>query len=373
MNLRSFLRDRAIYIAVYVAAVALTVAIVQFDLRLSGSTLRAVNVAYLFLLSCVGLLIFLGIDYHRQRAFFRRLEEAVSADDPDLASLLDEPRTLEQRLYVDAWRRLHARLHGELLRTRDRGQERVQMISQWAHHMKTPVSVIDLELQKAAKQDGKPDYPAVLESIAEENGRLESLLHMLLNLIRLDDFAADFRAEKVDLLALVRRVINENRRAFIAHRVFPRIEEPDPQKLPHGLLQVQSDAKWLQLVLEQIIANAVKYASRPDRDGKVRVRFELREDELILQVADDGVGIAPEDLDRVFEPFYTGANGRMNARATGMGLYLAHEACKQLGHKLTITSRPGEGTEVRIHFSLDPTIFTGLSIRLPDAPFLTPT
>ncbi len=363
MNLRSFLRDRALYIGVYVASAALTAAIVQFDLLFSGASLRWVNVGYMFLLSGVGLSLFLAVDYHRQRAFFRRLEEAAS-DAGQKTVLLDEPRTLEQRLYVAAWNRLVARLQGELLKERDRGQKRVAMISRWAHHMKTPVSVIDLELQKAVKMEIPPLCQEVLESIAEENDRLQSLLQTLLNLNRLDDFAADFRVERVDVLALVRKVINDHRRAFIAHRVYPKIDEPDPKELSPSYLWVESDPKWLQLVLEQIISNAVKYASRPDREGRVRIRFERREDELVLTVADDGVGIAPEDLPRVFEPFYTGANGRMDARATGMGLYLAHEACKHLGHKLSIASRPGEGTEVRIHFGQAPTIFTELSAEL---------
>src|SRR5690606_1382500 len=356
--------DRALYIGVYVASAALAAAIVQFDLVFSGASLRWVNVGYMFLLSSVGLFLFLTVDYYRQRAFFRRLEEAAGDADP-VTVVLDEPRTLEQRLYVVAWNRMVARLQGELLNERDRGQKRVAMISRWAHHMKTPVSVIDLELQKAVKMEVSPACQEVLQSIAEESDRLQSLLQTLLNLNRLDDFAADFRIERVDVLALVRKVINDYRRAFIAHRVYPKIDEPDPKELPPSQLWVETDPKWLQLVLEQIISNAVKYASRPDRDGRVRIRFERSEAELVLKVADDGIGIVPEDLPRVFEPFYTGANGRRDARATGMGLYLAHEACKQLGHKLSIASRPGEGTEVQIRFGQAPTVFAGLSAELP--------
>ena len=70
----------------------------------------------------------------------------------------------------------NARLQGELLKDRDLSQRRVAMIIQWAHHMKTPVAVIDLELQKAAKLELPPAPRAVLASIAEENDRLQSLL-----------------------------------------------------------------------------------------------------------------------------------------------------------------------------------------------------
>lgn len=361
MSFKEFLRDRAAYIAAYAVFGVLCVSVVQLDLWISGASLRFVNVGYILLLGLVGLALFLLFEYRRQSRFYRRLLEVASAEELDALVALEEPASYEQRLFGDAWRRLNARLRSELAKELERGTKRVTMISQWAHHMKTPVSVIHLELQKAAKLPAEPGLSAILASIAEENDRLDALLQMLLNLNRLDDFAADLKAETVDLVALARQVVNDQRRAFIAHRVYPKIEEPDPKLLPPELLVVRSDAKWLRLVLEQIISNAVKYAARPDREGKVHLRFERQRDGVILEVADDGVGIAPEDLGRVFEPFFTGANGRLNARSTGMGLYLAREACRRLGHEISIASTPGEGTRVRLRFASDPTIHAGLT------------
>ena len=364
MTPRAFLRDRAAYIAAYAVFGFLAVAVVQLDLRIQGASLGLVNVGYILLLGFVGLSLFLLLEYRRQRKFYRRLLEVAAARSLDVLGALEEPKTHEQRLFFDAWQRLNARLQSELAAEREKGSKRVAMISQWAHHMKTPVAVIDLELQKAAKLPVDSGLSAILASIAEENHRLDALLQMLLNLNRLDDFASDLKAEKVDLLALARRVVNENRRAFIAHRVYPKIEEPDPKVLPPELLWVESDAKWLRLILEQIISNAIKYAARPDREGKVHIRFGRQGDHAVLEVADDGVGITPEDLGRVFEPFFTGTNGRMNARSTGMGLYLAREACRRLGHGISIDSIPGEGTRVRLRFAPDPTIYAGLAPKL---------
>lgn len=361
LSFKDFLRDRAAYIAAYIIFGVLTVAVVQLDLWISGGSLRYVNIGYILLLGCVGLALFLLYEYRRQKTFYQRLLEVASAEELDVLAALETPKTEEQRLFSDAWHRLNARLQTELAKERERGMKRVAMISRWAHHMKTPVSVIALELQKAAKLPADPGLSAILSSIAEENGRLDALLQMLLNLNRLDDFAADLKVEKVDLLALARQVINDHRRAFIAHRVYPKIEQPDPKELPPELLTVSSDAKWLRLILEQIVSNAIKYSSRPDREGRVHVRFEREGGGVVLEVADDGVGIAPEDLGRVFEPFFTGANGRMNARSTGMGLYLAREACLRLGHEIHIDSTPGEGTRVRLRFAPDATIYAGLS------------
>ncbi|OUN01399.1 MAG: hypothetical protein BAA04_06100 [Firmicutes bacterium ZCTH02-B6] len=364
MKLGAFLRDRAAYIASYAAFGLLCIVLVQLDLRLSGASLRYVNVVYLLILGAAILALFLLHDFQRSRRFYRRLEAAARAEGLAAAAALPEPASLEQRIVFDAWQLFNGRLQSELARERERGAARVAMISQWAHHMKTPVSVIGLELQKAARLPAEAELTAILASIAEEASHLDAQLVMLLNVNRLDDFAADLKPETVDLVALARGVINDNRRAFIAHRVYPRLDEPDPAVLSPERLRVGTDAKWLRLVLQQIISNAIKYAARPDRDGRVRVGFRQEGDETVLEVADDGVGIPAEDLGRVFEPFFTGANGRLHPRATGMGLYLAREVCRRLGHRITIASIPGQGTCVRLHFAPDPTLHAGLAPAL---------
>ena len=67
-----------------------------------------------------------------------------------------------------------------------------------------------------------------------------------------------------------------------------------------------------------------------------------------LCIKDTGIGIAPEDLPRIFEKGYTGSNGRADKKASGIGLYLSKRICTNLGHKITVRSAPGEGTEVCI-------------------------
>lgn len=335
MKFLSFLRDRLGYIAAFAAFGMFALAVVELRLALGSERLHGSDLLYIAFAGTALLGMWLLFDFHRQKAFLKQLFEAARADDLCAAGILTEARTAEQRLYRDAWQGLHSRLLGALSEEREKGKKRVRFLTQWAHQMKTPVSVIDLELQKARREGTSP----LVESLLEENERLARLLQMLLNVSRLDEFDSDLRVEAVDLAALVRRVVNENRRAFIAHRVFPKVEEP----APGAPAVVHSDAKWLRLVLEQVLSNAWKYASRPERDARVLVRFLRTGDEVVLEVSDDGVGIPPEDLPRVFEPFFTGVNGRRYPRSTGMGLYLAKEIASRLGHRLSIRSAPGRG------------------------------
>ena len=73
----------------------------------------------------------------------------------------------------------------------------------------------------------------------------------------------------------------------------------------------------------------------------------------LLSIIDEGIGIVSKDLKRVFDPFFTGENGRKFGESTGMGLYLVKKVCDDLGHKVSIKSEVGKGTEVSISFNKD--------------------
>ena len=102
-----------------------------------------------------------------------------------------------------------------------------------------------------------------------------------------------------------------------------------------------TDEKWLGFVIGQVLSNALKYTSR----GGITISMP---EHGILSIRDTGMGIAPEDLPRIFERVYTGCNGRTDRRSSGIGLYLCRRVCDALGHTITARSAPGEGTEIRI-------------------------
>ena len=104
---------------------------------------------------------------------------------------------------------------------------------------------------------------------------------------------------------------------------------------------VVTDAKWLGFVVEQVLSNALKYTP----EGSVSI---YAEEPATLCIRDTGIGIAPEDLPRIFERSYTGYQGRADHRASGIGLYLCKQICDRLGHTIRAESRVGEGTVIRI-------------------------
>ncbi|MCI3923068.1 sensor histidine kinase [Paenibacillus sp. TRM 82003] len=351
MKLKHFLMDRLLYIVMFFGSTLLTVSVVQLDLARQGASLHIGNVAYVGVLAGALLFCWLIVDYARQRSYYRELTRMLAASERlDEAVLLRSGTTAEQRQVQRAVERLHA-VYADTLTQYRRSQTRnLHQLQQWAHQMKTPVAVIDLLTQRAkdaANADG------AMDSIREEADRIHSYISMMLETARLESFERDVRIRRVDAAAMVRGVVNELRGAWIRAGVFPKLESDEGSPV-----FVETDEKWASFVCRQLLSNAVKYsaaAKRATTDGEGETRhvvIEVRrtEDGAVVRISDEGIGIPPEDLPRVFEPFFTGANGRLVPESTGMGLYLAKEACDRLGHRLTARSVPGEGAVFELAF-----------------------
>ncbi|MFD0695180.1 sensor histidine kinase [Paenibacillus sp. GCM10027628] len=287
-------------------------------------------ILYAFFLSVCIFLVYLTYRYFRHRRFYERLSNPA-------ASLNDTIPTLEHAPLPAAMNQLLVSQYNHYqhqLKTWERKQQNhLNFMNQWVHQMKTPLSVIELITQD--------DEDQRLQSISEETDRLRKGLEMVLYMARLETFEQDFRVEPVSLREIVNEVIRDNKRLFIRNYVYPEIQvEAD--------LTVQTDAKWLTFILQQLLFNAIKY-SAGNRD-KIIVTASSEGRTVWLEVRDRGVGIPATDLFRVFRPFFTGENGRMFKESTGMGLYLVKEVSDKLNHRIDIQSEVGKGTTVRITF-----------------------
>lgn len=216
--------------------------------------------------------------------------------------------------------------------------------NRWIHQMKTPVSVLKLALENEKDKNIDEQTRKSYESMEEEIEKLSNGLEMALYTLRVNDFELDFKVEDISLVEVLRNVINENKNAFIANSIYPEIVSEEE-------LMVKSDKKWIKFVIGQIVSNSIKYSKVKAGENKsVIFRIYRQDDRSILSVEDMGVGIPAEDLDKIFNPFFTGKNGRTYLESTGMGLYLSKEICNRLGHNINVESVEGEGTTVSIIF-----------------------
>ena len=150
---------------------------------------------------------------------------------------------------------------------------------------------------------------------------------------RLTSESTDFVIGEISADELVRGEIRKFSSQFIRKKLTLDFKESGKT--------IVSDKKWLGFVIGQVISNAVKYTN----SGGIEIYFEEPQ---TLCVKDTGIGISPEDLPRIFEKGYTGLNGRIDEKASGIGLYLCDKICRKLGHKITAESDKN-GTIIRIN------------------------
>lgn len=310
--------------------------LVPFLYWLAGS--RELDIAvYALLLSVTCLLLYLGYQYFSRREVYRKLTTPPGK----LEELIDPSGETPLALALDARMEAGYRLfQEELYKYRSQMETNTAFTNRWVHQMKTPLSVIQLTLEN--EKEALPE--SVLESIQEELDRLRGGLEMALYTSRLERFESDFRVDRVSLRDAVNRTVAAHRKLFIRKGVYPVIEIGEE-------VQVYSDEKWLEFILGQIAVNAVNYSA--GKGNKVEFTATRRAKKVVLEIADHGVGIRKEDLRRVFDPYFTGEQGRQYRESTGMGLYLVREVCRRLDHKVELESAWGEGTTVRLIFTAD--------------------
>ncbi|MBQ0037324.1 MAG: sensor histidine kinase [Clostridiales bacterium] len=209
-----------------------------------------------------------------------------------------------------------------------RYREMVDYYTVWAHQIKTPIAAMRLTLEQE-------DTP-LQRRLNRELRRVEQYVEMVLAFLRLDSESHDYVFRMYSLDDIIRRSVRKFAPEFI-DRHLRLVYDPTGE-------MVVTDEKWLAFVLEQLLSNALKYTPQ----GEIRIYMEMPK---TLCIADTGIGIAPEDLPRVFEKGYTGYNGRMDKSASGIGLYLCRRICRNLGVTLSVSSQVGQGTTVRLDLS----------------------
>lgn len=200
----------------------------------------------------------------------------------------------------------------------------------WVHQIKTPIASMQLSLKNGTETDKT--------KLRSDLNKIEQYVEMVLAYLRLGSDSTDYVFARYDIDEIIKSAVKKFSVDFIGKKLTLEYEPV--------LMDKVTDEKWLTFVLEQLISNAVKYTKK----GSVKI-FEAEEN--VLCIKDTGIGIAKEDLPRIFENGYTGLNGRLDKKASGIGLFLCKRICDNLGIKIYAESAVGEGTAVYLKFLPD--------------------
>lgn len=260
---------------------------------------------------------------HRTR---RRILENVEF----LLDELPSPETLGEADYQEMLRKLKTIFDENVIDWQNERRESMDYYTTWVHQIKTPISVMRMNLQGEDTEEHR--------ELLAELFRVEQYVEMALNWMRLGSDSKDFLFREYALDGIIRQAICKYAPQFIRRRI-RLVYEPAEGK-------VLTDEKWLLFIIEQLLSNAVKYTQQ----GSVSIRVVP---EKVLEIEDTGIGIAPEDVPRIFEKGFTGYNGRADKKSTGLGLYLCRLTAEKLSHKISVESQVGVGTKVSIDLHSD--------------------
>ncbi|MGO3318512.1 MAG: sensor histidine kinase, partial [Leuconostoc carnosum] len=205
-------------------------------------------------------------------------------------------------------------LTAEITHRTQQEKEFLDIMRIWSHQMKVPLASIDLVAQTR------------LPELKKQTFALENYLNILLEYLRINNVATDFRFEQVDGRTLLNRLVKKYAIQFIQKNIAVEII---------GDVTLKTDARWLGVALEQVINNAVKYTDR----GRVTITLSDQG----IKISDTGIGILAEDIPRLFAHGFTGYNGRLDKKASGLGLYLAKLILDKLDFQIEVTSQVGVG------------------------------
>lgn len=325
-----FLKDQIGYTISIVTTVFLI--ILYFRLEV-GNSVDIIYPIILFIYIYTMTVIIKFIHYYR---FNKILEKALNHNFEHKRFFTSLEHTM-----IDVLQKLNKKNMDVIHQMEINNREHIEIMTQAIHQIKIPVTVIQLAIEdELLNNEGQH---ILFNKIKNENNKINTRLQQLLTYLRLDGFENDYLLESVNIKEALRKKINDKKDYFIYNKVYPKM-------LITQDYEVLTDKKWNDLLLDQLISNAIKYSAVKGVEQIVEFKLVYKKDKVELFIIDYGIGIPQYDLNRVFEPFFTGENGRKVMNASGIGLYICKKIANQLNHELCIESNQNQGTTVKITY-----------------------
>ena len=207
-----------------------------------------------------------------------------------------------------------------------------EFVEIWIHEIKIPISSMVLKCHNH-KQINSIDFLSIIR-------KLDNNIDQILYYMRSEITEKDFIIGKFCLKEIVRNVSLKNKDDLLENQIKLEVNIDN--------LNVYTDKKWLEFILNQIVNNSIKY--KKNNNSFINITAHEEKDKIILSVYDNGIGIPSKDIKRVFDKSFTGTNGRDKVKSTGMGLYIIKNLCNKLGHNIYIKSEENKYTNVVIEF-----------------------
>lgn len=330
MSFIKFLKEKALMILLIVFSL---ITIEIFFMIYSFGTFVKIYTVIIILTS-----LFTGLlyEYFRKKKYYDNIYNMMGKLEEKylITEVIKKPGFIEGVILNDVLEEIDKSMHENVNKYKYMQEDYKEYIELWIHEIKTPIA--------ASKMIIENNKNKVTKSISEELEKIENYIEQALFYARSSAVEKDYYIKKCNLKEIVNESIRKNKTILIQEKA--EINMHDLESI------VNTDSKWIVFILNQIIQNSVKYRNK-NNILNIEIYSTSGKENTTLYIKDNGIGIKEGETARVFEKGFTGTNGRLSGKkSTGIGLYLCKRLCEKLSISITISSKEGFGTEIKIVF-----------------------
>lgn len=330
MKLSRYLKDKLYFIILFLTFLSLII------LLLVGFKVSLELIIVIISLLVIFAILVLIIEYLKKRNFYNEFINIVDKLDKKylVIEMLNPPNFQEGEILYNKLYEINKSMLENIKNYEISMNDFKDYIEMWIHEVKIPLSSLVLMIHNNKNN--------ISSKMVDQVNRLDNYVDQVLFYVRAENAEKDYLIKKTYLNKVINKIALKNKDYILENNIDFNVLNCEKKVL--------TDSKWLEFIIDQIINNSIKY-KREIASSFIKIYTEENNEEIRLIIYDNGIGIDAKDLPRVFDKTYTGTNGRLKSKSTGMGLYIAKNLCEKLGHKIAIESKVNEYTKVIITFN----------------------
>lgn len=328
MKVKEYLKDKIIPLIVIVIAYNISLLIlIAFKVALPA----IIGITIVLILATI--VIFVQDYYHKKTFYDEFLSRLDKLDQKYLiVETISSPSFYDGKVLIESLYEINKSMIEQINKYQNNIKEFKEYIEMWIHEIKLPLATLTL-LSHNNKNQVDTKYITQLK-------RMDNYLEQILYYIRSEHAEKDYLITKSNLSKTIHEIALKNKDALLEGKIELLVSDVEKE--------VYTDTKWLEFIINQVINNSMKY--KKEKKAYIKIVAIEEKEKTSLIISDNGMGISPTDIPKVFDKSFTGKNGRKNSSSTGMGLYIAKNLCQKLGHTIEVKSQEGTGTVVTISF-----------------------
>lgn len=277
--------------------------------------------------------VILARDFIRRKKFYDELMINIERLDKKylVMEMVNRPEFYEGEIFTQAFYEINKSMIENVKQYEKSINDFKDYIEMWVHEVKIPIASLLLMCHN--------NKDVIEKKYIEQIKKMDNYTEQVLYYVRGENAENDYIIKETDLSKIISKVALKNKDDILENGI--------SFKADNVQRKVLTDGKWLEFIINQLVNNSIKYRQK-QVSSYIHIFSEESNNYVQIVIEDNGMGIPTSDLPNVYKKTFTGENGRIHGKSTGMGLYIVKNLTDRLGHKIDISSKQGKYTKVTI-------------------------